>query len=116
MSWYTDDPDLTDCFKQTVLVWVPCVFLWLFSSLDVFYIINSKKRDIPWNWLNISKLFFTCCLLVLTVVDLGTGLNKDEETYNVEIYTPVLKIFTFVSIHIRKCNYISLQLILIYCL
>jgi hypothetical protein len=48
-------PDFTICFERTVLVWAPCAFLWLFSFLEVFYILNSKARDVPFTWLNISK-------------------------------------------------------------
>lgn len=68
----------------------------------MFYIINSKKRDIPWNWLNVLKILVTVALLVLSVVDLGTAINstKDEDVANVDIYTPVIKILTFVSMPI----------------
>lgn len=99
MTWYTEDPDLTPCFQKTVLVWVPCIFLWTFSVFEVFYILNSKKRDIPWNFLNILKSAVTALLIILTAVDLITAVNGADETplYNVHIYTPLIKIFTFVS-------------------
>ncbi|XP_068898241.1 multidrug resistance-associated protein 1 isoform X6 [Tenebrio molitor] len=96
LSWYTSDPDLTKCFERTVLVWVPCVFLWTFSSLEVYYILHSKKRDIPWNWVNVSKLLGTAVLFVLTVTDLVTSINSSEsDTYNVDIYTPIIKLLSF---------------------
>ena len=28
LTWYTNDPDITECFRDTVLVGVPCAFLW----------------------------------------------------------------------------------------
>lgn len=55
-TWETEDPDFTICFEKTALVWTPCVFLLCFAPLEVYYIAKSKSRDIPWNWLNISKL------------------------------------------------------------
>ncbi|XP_015378037.1 PREDICTED: multidrug resistance-associated protein 1-like, partial [Diuraphis noxia] len=55
-SWNTTDPDVTLCFEKTALVWSPCLFLWLFSPLEVYYLVHSRYRDIPWNWLNLSKL------------------------------------------------------------
>lgn len=66
---------------------------------EVFYILNSKKRDIPWNFLNILKSAVTALLIILTAVDLITAVNGADETplYNVHIYTPLIKIFTFVS-------------------
>ncbi|GLV32342.1 Multidrug-Resistance like Protein 1 [Carabus blaptoides fortunei] len=98
LTWYTEDPDLTACFQKTVLVWVPCVFLWTFSVFEVFYILNSKKRDIPWNFLNILKSAVTAVLIILTAVDLITSLTGPAEitVYNVDIYTPLIKIFTFI--------------------
>lgn len=105
LSWYTDDPDLTKCFEKTVLIWIPCLFLWTFASLEVFYILHSKKRDIPWNWLNVLKLVGTGALFMLTVVDLGAYIyqstSSDDESatlYNVDIYSPIIKMTTFVCI------------------
>ncbi|XP_044271383.1 multidrug resistance-associated protein 1 isoform X2 [Tribolium madens] len=99
LTWHTNNPDLTKCFERTVLVWVPCAFLWTFSSLEVYYILHSKRRDIPWNWLNVSKLLGTAILFVLTVTDLVTGINSasssESDVYKVDIYTPVIKLLTF---------------------
>lgn len=98
VTWETDDPDLTPCFQKTVLVWVPCVFLWTCCFFEVYYIINSKKRDIPWTFLNILKCVVTATLVILTVVDLVTSLRSETPVYNVDIYSPLIKILTFVSI------------------
>lgn len=82
---------------------MPCLFLWTFASLEVYYILNSKKRNIPWNWLNITKLLLTIVLILLSFTDLVTNLAYSEseqfKVYNVDIYTPVIKILSFVSIH-----------------
>nr|CAD7445717.1 unnamed protein product [Timema bartmani] len=56
VTWNTDDPDLTPCFQRTLLIYLPCAFLWALSPLEVFYILNNKNGDIPWNWLNCSKM------------------------------------------------------------
>ncbi|XP_063922502.1 multidrug resistance-associated protein 1 isoform X5 [Zophobas morio] len=99
LSWHTNDPDVTKCFEKTVLIWIPCVFLWTFSSLEVYYILHSKKRDIPWNWVNVSKLLGTAVLFVLTVTDLVTSINSasssDSGVSNVDIYTPIIKLLSF---------------------
>ncbi|XP_067009700.2 multidrug resistance-associated protein 1 isoform X3 [Anabrus simplex] len=99
VTWYTEDPDLTPCFQKTVLVWVPCAFLWIFSSLETYYILHSKSRNIPWNWLNISKLIITCLLIVLSAADLGQAIQQNNsgemERYSVDYYVPVIKMVTF---------------------
>nr|CAD7454509.1 unnamed protein product [Timema tahoe] len=56
LTWYTEDPDVTECFQKTALVWFPCLFLWLFTPLEYYYMRCSKSRDIPWNWYNGSKM------------------------------------------------------------
>ncbi|CAH0555482.1 unnamed protein product [Brassicogethes aeneus] len=99
LTWYTDNPEFTKCFERTVLIWIPCVFLWTFALLEVYYITNSKKRNIPWNFLNVSKLVVTAALCVLTLTDLVTTYkkfsNSEEPVPNVDIYTPVVKILSF---------------------
>lgn len=82
---------------------MPCLFLWTFASLEVYYILNSKKRNIPWNWLNITKVLLTIVLILLSFTDLVTNLAYSESAeftvYNVDIYTPVIKALSFVSIN-----------------
>ncbi|KAK7866925.1 hypothetical protein R5R35_001662 [Gryllus longicercus] len=99
VTWYTNRPDLTECFQKTVLVWAPCVFLWVFAPLETYYILNSKFRNIPWNWLNISKLFLTVVLIGLSIADFGYALWKNDqerEVNSVEYYTPLIKLVSFI--------------------
>ncbi|XP_058124357.1 multidrug resistance-associated protein 1 isoform X3 [Anopheles coustani] len=99
LTWYTDDPDLTPCFQQTVLVWTPCAFLWVFSILELYYLRKSLNKDVPWSFVNMSKLSLTGLLVVLTVVDLVKALTTDEShgsNYPVYYYTPAIKIATFI--------------------
>lgn len=102
MTWYTKDPDFTPCFQQTALVWFPCAFLWLFTSLEIFYIKNSINRYIPYGFVNISKLMVTGSLIVLTILDLAVAVRNNENgvVYPVSYITPFIKIATFVSIFI----------------
>ncbi|XP_068632707.1 multidrug resistance-associated protein 1 isoform X1 [Battus philenor] len=98
LTWYTDNPEFTPCFEKTVLVWTPCMYLWVAALLDAYYILNSKERNIPWNVLNISKLVITCLLIVLKFVDLGVTVHKsskEEEVFNADYYNPIVKILTF---------------------
>jgi ATP-binding cassette, subfamily C (CFTR/MRP), member 1 len=98
ITWDSKDPDLTRCFMQTILVWVPCAFLWLFTPLEIFYIRNSTTANIPYSFWNIAKLFITSALIVLTIVDLGQAINlqSDGPEGAVHFYTPVIKIASFI--------------------
>ncbi|XP_053612777.1 multidrug resistance-associated protein 1 isoform X2 [Plodia interpunctella] len=101
LSWYTNNPELTPCFEKTVLVWIPCFYLWVAALLDIYYILHSKERNIPWNILNISKLVITCFLIVIKFVDLGVvvHISSQEEpafpVYSADYYSPIIKILTF---------------------
>ncbi|CAG9853670.1 unnamed protein product [Phyllotreta striolata] len=100
LTWNTTDPEFTPCLEKTFLVWIPCIFLWLFVGLECYYIYSSKKWNIPWNWLNLLKLGITATLIVLTVSDIVTTFKRAAEenskVFNVDIYSPLLKIFSFI--------------------
>ncbi|XP_043526933.1 multidrug resistance-associated protein 1 isoform X4 [Frieseomelitta varia] len=99
LTWDTDDPEITECFQKTVLVWVPCAFLWLFSGIEIYYFLNSKSKNIPYTWLFISKQILIVALIVLNIVDLGRAIHRStyEKVYNVDYCTPVIKIITFIK-------------------
>lgn len=105
MTWDTERPDFTKCFQQTTLIWAPCVFLWLFSFLEIFYIKNSINRNIPFGFLNVSKLLLTGLLVILSIVDLSVAIVNidDSNVHPVDYYTPVIKIATFVSENLPNC-------------
>ncbi|KDR24195.1 Multidrug resistance-associated protein 1, partial [Zootermopsis nevadensis] len=97
-TWYTENPELSPCFQNTVLVWIPCLFLWVFSPLETYYILHSKTRNIPWNWLNITKLVLTVVLVILATADLGRSVHlsaNGESVSSADFYSPIIKIATF---------------------
>ncbi|XP_074103395.1 multidrug-Resistance like Protein 1 isoform X2 [Cotesia typhae] len=111
VTWNTTDPDLTPCFQNTVLIWSPCIFLWTFSLLEAYYLINSKRKNIPYTWKFISKGVLTAVLIVLSIVDLSVAIHNSNYTtvFNVDYYTPFIKIITFglalLLLHYnRKCG------------
>lgn len=99
LSWNTSDPDFTLCFERTTLIWGPSLFLWLFSSLEVYYLLNSKTRNVPWSVYNVTKLAITAALCLLNVSDLIREiiLAKGYHFYSVCYITPLIQFSTFVS-------------------
>ncbi|XP_076297622.1 multidrug-Resistance like Protein 1 isoform X1 [Lasioglossum baleicum] len=98
LTWNTDDPDIPECFQKTMLIWVPCAFLWLLAAMEVYYLTSSKKKNIPYTWLYISKQVLLALLIVLSIVDLGVAIHRRtyETVFNVDYYTPCVKIVSFV--------------------
>lgn len=104
LTWYTADPEFTKCFEKTILVWLPCLFLWVFSPIEVYYLLNSRRENIPWNWLNISKLGLTCLVIVVIVGELFfviTAVFSGIEVRDVDFLTPLTKGLTIVSINLH---------------
>ncbi|XP_063232793.1 LOW QUALITY PROTEIN: multidrug resistance-associated protein 1-like [Bacillus rossius redtenbacheri] len=98
VTWYTEHPSFTECFQKTALVWIPCAFLWMFLPFETYCILNSKFRNIPWNWLNITKIALTLFLILLSVSDVAYVIYKEAqgfEVYPVDFGTPIVKIATF---------------------
>ncbi|CAH1105175.1 unnamed protein product [Psylliodes chrysocephalus] len=99
LSWNVSNPEFTPCFEKTFMVWIPCIFLWIFTGLEVYYMLSSKRWNIPWNWLNLLKLGITATLIVLTISDVVTSFKtasaNESVVFDVDIYSPLIKIFTF---------------------
>lgn len=98
LSWSENDPDLTFCFKQTVLIWLPCGFFWLFLPLDIVKRQASRYGYIPWSFLNVSKYLIVCLLIGLSIADLTIMLlEESHKIFDVQIVSVSVKIATFVS-------------------
>ncbi|KAF7641265.1 hypothetical protein LDENG_00287320 [Lucifuga dentata] len=54
-TWYTASPDLTRCFQNTVLVWLPCFYLWLCAPVYLFYLSSHDRGYICMSHLNKAK-------------------------------------------------------------
>ncbi|XP_043270601.1 multidrug resistance-associated protein 1 isoform X1 [Venturia canescens] len=98
LSWNTDNPDLTDCFQNTVLVWTPCAFLWALVPVEAYYLLHSKQRNIACTWKFYSKAVLNAALVILSISDIGYAIYKASSAvvYNVEYCSPIIKLLTFV--------------------
>ncbi|CAI6345193.1 unnamed protein product [Macrosiphum euphorbiae] len=106
LSWNTTDPDVTPCFEKTFLVWTPCLFLWLFSPLEIYYLVNSKYRDIPWNWFNMGKVAGVSILCIISFIDIVYAIirySSGMDVFSVDIYTPLVKLITLGFVTILIC-------------
>lgn len=67
--------------------------------MEAYYLLNSKRRNVPYTWLFISKQVLTVGLILLSIVDLGVAIHEStfRTVYNVDYYTPIVKIVSFVS-------------------
>uniref|UniRef100_A0A3Q2VXI3 Multidrug resistance-associated protein 1 n=1 Tax=Haplochromis burtoni TaxID=8153 RepID=A0A3Q2VXI3_HAPBU len=54
-TWYTDNPDFTQCFQNTVLVWLPCFYLWICAPFYLVYLHTHDHGYICMTHLNKAK-------------------------------------------------------------
>nr|XP_054597909.1 multidrug resistance-associated protein 1 [Nothobranchius furzeri] len=54
-TWNTSSPDLTQCFQNTVLVWFPCLYLWMCAPIYLMYLRSHSRGYICMSHLNKAK-------------------------------------------------------------
>uniref|UniRef100_A0A7N6ALG0 ABC-type glutathione-S-conjugate transporter n=1 Tax=Anabas testudineus TaxID=64144 RepID=A0A7N6ALG0_ANATE len=87
-TWYTANPDLTQCFQNTVLVWVPCVYLWLLAP---FYCLHLYCHD--------SGRIHMSCLCTAKMVRLSHRiwpLSQEIQQHMVFLLSPIIRSMTVI--------------------
>ncbi|XP_061604278.1 multidrug resistance-associated protein 1 isoform X2 [Phyllopteryx taeniolatus] len=68
-SWNTTNPDFTQCFQNTVLVWLPCIYLWLCAPFYLIYLRCHSQGYICMSHLNKAKTAFGFLLWIICWAD-----------------------------------------------
>uniref|UniRef100_A0A8C3YH35 Multidrug resistance-associated protein 1 n=1 Tax=Catagonus wagneri TaxID=51154 RepID=A0A8C3YH35_9CETA len=63
VTWSTSNPDFTKCFQNTVLVWVPCSYLWVCFPFYVLYLSRHDRGYIQMTHLNKAKTLLATFLI-----------------------------------------------------
>ncbi|GIY33687.1 multidrug resistance-associated protein 1 [Caerostris darwini] len=74
-TWNTQVPQLSSCFEDTILASLPCLLYCFVLCLHLFLLPRSASPNpLPWTWLNVSKMFFSSCLLIISCVWWGIDI------------------------------------------
>ncbi|XP_032889972.1 canalicular multispecific organic anion transporter 1 [Amblyraja radiata] len=73
------DPDLTVCFEQTVLVWIPLAFLWICTSWQVLALCKSRHIGGTCSRLYLAKQIFAGLLFLTSMADMILTVMEDYE-------------------------------------
>ena len=96
-----DVPEFSSCFLDTVLVWAPCAFLWIYSPFFILYLQKCKRyTPLPFSVLNISKsvrYYFLSFFLFFLSFFLSFFLH-----YFISLYYFILFFVLFYFIYINK--------------
>uniref|UniRef100_A0A803XU57 Uncharacterized protein n=1 Tax=Meleagris gallopavo TaxID=9103 RepID=A0A803XU57_MELGA len=66
-----ENPDFTQCFQNTILVWVPCIYLWVCFPVYFLYLRCHDRGYIQMSILNKAK----------TVCPYYTGYNYGKFSF-----------------------------------
>ncbi|XP_023573947.1 canalicular multispecific organic anion transporter 2 isoform X1 [Octodon degus] len=70
LSVYTDNPDLTPCFQNSLLAWVPCFYLWAALPCYLFYLRHQHHGYIVLSHLSRIKTVLGILLWCVSWADL----------------------------------------------
>ncbi|XP_075422196.1 multidrug resistance-associated protein 1-like isoform X3 [Ascaphus truei] len=62
-TWHTDNPDFSECFHNSVLNWIPCIYLFAVFPFYILYLRHHGRGYIRMSYLNKAKT----CLATLLV-------------------------------------------------
>ncbi|XP_056198345.1 ATP-binding cassette sub-family C member 3 isoform X1 [Falco biarmicus] len=76
LSIHTDNPDLTPCFQNTVLAWIPSIYLWSALPFYLLYLKHNKRGYIVLSVLNRFKTLFGVLLWCVSWADLFYSFHE----------------------------------------
>uniref|UniRef100_A0A8D3DSU2 ABC-type glutathione-S-conjugate transporter n=1 Tax=Scophthalmus maximus TaxID=52904 RepID=A0A8D3DSU2_SCOMX len=88
-TWYTANPDLTQCFQNTVLVWVPCIYLWLLAPFYCLHLYCHDRGRIQMSCLCSSKM-------VRLHTDFGQSSDQEIHQHMVFLLSPIIRSMTVI--------------------
>ncbi|XP_066498934.1 multidrug resistance-associated protein 1-like [Hoplias malabaricus] len=99
LTWFTPNPDLTQCFQHTVLVWFPCLYLWICAPLHFLYLILHNHGHISVSRFCFTKTVLGLCLAsfgLLELVYLLVNRSREIEHNMVFLLSPIIRSLTTV--------------------
>ncbi|KFP32343.1 Canalicular multispecific organic anion transporter 2, partial [Colius striatus] len=76
LSIHTDNPDLTPCFQNTILAWIPSIYLWSALPFYLFYLKHNKRGYIVLSVLSRFKTLFGVLLWCVSWADLFYSFHE----------------------------------------
>eukprot|EP00066_Takifugu_rubripes_P022062 XP_011611328.1 PREDICTED: multidrug resistance-associated protein 1-like isoform X2 [Takifugu rubripes] len=98
-TWYTANPDLTQCFQNTVLVWVPCIYLWLLAPFYCLHLYCHDRGRIQMSGLCAAKMVLGFLLASFGFVEFFyILLERSQEIHQhmVFLLSPIIRSMTVV--------------------
>ncbi|XP_052415241.1 multidrug resistance-associated protein 1 [Carassius gibelio] len=98
-TWYTHNPELSNCFQNTVLVWAPCIYLWVLSPFYCLHLYCHGRGPLPLSSLCSAKLLLGFFLASFGFVEFFYILlerRQEIQQHLVFLLSPVIRSLTVV--------------------
>ncbi|XP_040891867.1 multidrug resistance-associated protein 1 isoform X3 [Toxotes jaculatrix] len=98
-TWYTANPDLTQCFQNTVLVWVPCIYLWLLAPFYCLHLYCHDHGRIQMSCLCTAKMVLGFLLASFGFVEFFYILlerSQEIQQHMVFLLSPIIRSMTVI--------------------
>uniref|UniRef100_A0A8C4HWB7 ABC-type glutathione-S-conjugate transporter n=1 Tax=Dicentrarchus labrax TaxID=13489 RepID=A0A8C4HWB7_DICLA len=98
-TWYTANPDLTQCFQNTVLVWVPCIYLWLLAPFYCLHLYCHDRGRIRMSCLCTAKMVLGFLLASFGFVEFFYILlerSQEIQQHMVFLLSPIIRSMTVI--------------------
>uniref|UniRef100_A0A4W6BWQ9 ABC-type glutathione-S-conjugate transporter n=1 Tax=Lates calcarifer TaxID=8187 RepID=A0A4W6BWQ9_LATCA len=98
-TWYTANPDLTQCFQNTVLVWVPCIYLWLLAPFYCLHLYCHDRGRIQMSCLCTAKMVLGFLLASFGFVEFFYILlerSQEIQQHMVFLLSPIIRSMTVI--------------------
>ncbi|NWU14120.1 MRP3 protein, partial [Cephalopterus ornatus] len=76
LTIHTDNPDLTPCFQNTILAWIPSIYLWSALPFYLLYLKHNKRGYIVLSVLSRFKTLFGVLLWSVSWADLFYSFHE----------------------------------------
>lgn len=99
LSIDTHNPDLTTCFQDTILTWIPCGLLWIASPCYYWYLRGKTTRNTlrDTSARNLLKTILGILLCFVVLLDLFKSISEAVEEKSpppVDFVTPVIRVIS----------------------
>eukprot|EP00075_Anas_platyrhynchos_P007559 XP_021127296.1 multidrug resistance-associated protein 1 isoform X6 [Anas platyrhynchos] len=88
LTWHTENPDFTQCFQNTILVWIPCIYLWACFPVYFLYLRCHDRGYIQMSNLNKAKTALGLILWIVCWADLFYSFW--ERSQNIFLISPTV--------------------------
>uniref|UniRef100_A0A3B3Q9H2 Multidrug resistance-associated protein 1 n=1 Tax=Paramormyrops kingsleyae TaxID=1676925 RepID=A0A3B3Q9H2_9TELE len=86
-TWHSHSPDLTRCFQQTVLVLVPCIYLWVCAPFYMLYLKSHQRGYICMSHLNRAKTVIGFLLWIICWADVFYSFwEREQRIFRAPVY------------------------------